>query len=317
MHRPAPPTARQVGAEVACLTLTSAAKVPMVESYLSRWEACLTPPLSLTHTTSRLEAAPRPSQQRRNWRPMRPKPLMATRIFLAETVTCLLPARACRRETGASAAAAVGGVSAGGRAGAHIHRPCTRPFQLVVRATNGLLRADWIAAGRRVACVWQWQGIGRATPRAATHSGGGGSHAAVEIGLGACQQHVVGLHAGELAEAGLQAGGGRVRWDRRPAPPRRGWRRKAAIFGMCWCDPKAERRALGLQAPAAGGRGSQRLQAPLQSRPRAAASTNCLDVQFWVAGHCGGWLRAAHCRGLTLRAATGAFTADRAAAMLG
>jgi hypothetical protein len=88
-------------------TLTSALKVPMVESYLSRWEACLTPPESLTATTSRLELAPRPSQQRRNWRPMRPKPLMATRIFLADTVTCLLPAADCRGGGGRRAGGAL------------------------------------------------------------------------------------------------------------------------------------------------------------------------------------------------------------------
>lgn len=98
------------------LTLTSAAKVPMVESYLSRWLACLTPPESLTHTTSRLVLV-RPSTQRRNWRPMRPKPLMATRIFLADTVTCLLPVeRTCGRRGGGGRGAGRGVGARGERA---------------------------------------------------------------------------------------------------------------------------------------------------------------------------------------------------------
>mmetsp|Transcript_37613 Transcript_37613/g.118591 ORF Transcript_37613/g.118591 Transcript_37613/m.118591 type:complete len:201 (-) Transcript_37613:96-698(-) len=70
-------------------TLTSAAKVPSMESYLRRWDACLTPPESLMHTTSSSEFS-RPCQQRRKLRPMRPKPLMATRSLAS--VTCLEPA---------------------------------------------------------------------------------------------------------------------------------------------------------------------------------------------------------------------------------
>mmetsp|Transcript_303 Transcript_303/g.760 ORF Transcript_303/g.760 Transcript_303/m.760 type:complete len:220 (+) Transcript_303:1082-1741(+) len=61
-------------------TFTSALKVPRVESYFSRWLACFTPPESLMATTSSRESL-RPSQQRRKLRPMRPKPLMATRTF--------------------------------------------------------------------------------------------------------------------------------------------------------------------------------------------------------------------------------------------
>mmetsp|Transcript_6293 Transcript_6293/g.16236 ORF Transcript_6293/g.16236 Transcript_6293/m.16236 type:complete len:215 (+) Transcript_6293:1126-1770(+) len=63
---------------------TSASKVPSMESYLSRCEACLTPPLSLTATTSKSDFS-RPSRHLRKFLPMRPNPLMATRT-LAEVV---------------------------------------------------------------------------------------------------------------------------------------------------------------------------------------------------------------------------------------
>mmetsp|Transcript_4810 Transcript_4810/g.30513 ORF Transcript_4810/g.30513 Transcript_4810/m.30513 type:complete len:261 (+) Transcript_4810:4479-5261(+) len=67
---------------------TSALKVPSMESYLSRWEACLTPPESLMVVTSRREFS-RPCQHLKKLRPIRPNPLMAT-LILAE-VTFLAP----------------------------------------------------------------------------------------------------------------------------------------------------------------------------------------------------------------------------------
>ena len=75
-------------------SLTSAAKVPKMVSYLSRWLACLTPPESFNATTSRREFS-RWCQQRRKLRPIRPKPLMPTLIFFSETVTFLLPVVPC------------------------------------------------------------------------------------------------------------------------------------------------------------------------------------------------------------------------------
>jgi hypothetical protein len=79
---------RAAGALAGRRTLTSAAKVPKVESYLRRCDACLGPPESLMQTTSRSES-PRPCKQRRNWRPMRPKPLIATLSFFSDVVACL------------------------------------------------------------------------------------------------------------------------------------------------------------------------------------------------------------------------------------
>jgi len=65
--------------------LTSALNTPSVESYLSRCDACFTPPLSLMATTSsRLFS--RPIRHRRKLRPMRPKPLIATFIFFCSAV---------------------------------------------------------------------------------------------------------------------------------------------------------------------------------------------------------------------------------------
>eukprot|EP00955_Chlamydomonas_euryale_P067873 359956-Chlamydomonas_euryale.AAC.1 len=78
-------------------TLTSALKVPRMESYLSRCDACLTPPESFTHTTSSIELE-RPSQQRRKLRPMRPKPLMATFSFFSARTS--MRTAACRDEEG-------------------------------------------------------------------------------------------------------------------------------------------------------------------------------------------------------------------------
>ena len=57
---------------VSSTIFTSASKVPRMESYLTRWLACLTPPESLMATTSRLEDS-RPCQQRRKLRPVRLK----------------------------------------------------------------------------------------------------------------------------------------------------------------------------------------------------------------------------------------------------
>ena len=54
--------------------LTSASKVPRMESYLTRWDACLTPPESLMATTSRPDSA-RPCQQRRKLRPVGGEPV--------------------------------------------------------------------------------------------------------------------------------------------------------------------------------------------------------------------------------------------------
>lgn len=82
---------------------TSALKVPSMESYLSKWDACkfhqmskmcstrrvhkvyyiltfLTPPLSLSTTTSRGESL-RPCQHLRKFLPILPKPLIATFSF--------------------------------------------------------------------------------------------------------------------------------------------------------------------------------------------------------------------------------------------
>uniref|UniRef100_A0A7C9DU98 Uncharacterized protein n=1 Tax=Opuntia streptacantha TaxID=393608 RepID=A0A7C9DU98_OPUST len=63
---------------------TSALKVPKIESYFSKCDAFLTPPLSLTTTTSRGESL-RPCQHLRKFLPMRPNPLIAT--FNLATVT--------------------------------------------------------------------------------------------------------------------------------------------------------------------------------------------------------------------------------------
>uniref|UniRef100_A0A7C8ZUN5 Uncharacterized protein n=1 Tax=Opuntia streptacantha TaxID=393608 RepID=A0A7C8ZUN5_OPUST len=57
--------------------LTSALKVPRIESYLSKCAAFLTPPLSLTTTTSSGEFW-RPCQHLRKFLPIRPNPLIAT-----------------------------------------------------------------------------------------------------------------------------------------------------------------------------------------------------------------------------------------------
>ena len=56
---------------------TSASKVPRTESYLTKWDACFTPPESLMATTSSMDFS-RPCQHRKKLRPIRPKPLMAT-----------------------------------------------------------------------------------------------------------------------------------------------------------------------------------------------------------------------------------------------
>ena len=54
---------------VSSTIFTSASKVPRMESYFTRWDACLTPPESLIATTSRPDSA-RPCQQRRKLRPV-------------------------------------------------------------------------------------------------------------------------------------------------------------------------------------------------------------------------------------------------------
>jgi len=60
--------------------LTSAAKMPRVESYLRRCEACLTPPVSLMAMTSRGESL-RPCQHLKKFLPILPNPFMATFNF--------------------------------------------------------------------------------------------------------------------------------------------------------------------------------------------------------------------------------------------
>ncbi len=70
-------------------TFTSASKVPSMESYFRRWDACLTPPVSLITTTSKGESF-LPCQQRMKFLPIRPKPLIATLIF-ASTIAFFCP----------------------------------------------------------------------------------------------------------------------------------------------------------------------------------------------------------------------------------
>uniref|UniRef100_A0A6N2M8K3 Uncharacterized protein n=1 Tax=Salix viminalis TaxID=40686 RepID=A0A6N2M8K3_SALVM len=60
--------------------LTSASKMPRVESYLRRCEACLTPPVSLMAMTSRGESL-RPCQHLKKFLPILPNPFMATFSF--------------------------------------------------------------------------------------------------------------------------------------------------------------------------------------------------------------------------------------------
>uniref|UniRef100_A0A7C9DZ09 Uncharacterized protein n=1 Tax=Opuntia streptacantha TaxID=393608 RepID=A0A7C9DZ09_OPUST len=72
---------------------TSASKVPRVESYLRRWEACLTPPVSLMTTTSRGDSF-LPCQHLRKFLPILPNPLIATLSCALTTPFCprlLLP----------------------------------------------------------------------------------------------------------------------------------------------------------------------------------------------------------------------------------
>lgn len=70
--------------------LTSASKIPRVESYLRRWEACLIPPVSLMTTTSRGESF-LPCQHLKKFLPILPKPLMATFTFISTTPLVFLP----------------------------------------------------------------------------------------------------------------------------------------------------------------------------------------------------------------------------------
>mmetsp|Transcript_4948 Transcript_4948/g.14803 ORF Transcript_4948/g.14803 Transcript_4948/m.14803 type:complete len:391 (-) Transcript_4948:157-1329(-) len=67
----------------------SASNVPSIESYFRRWDACFTPPLSLTATTSRSEFS-LPSRHLKKLRPILPKPLIAT--FTLALVTWREPA---------------------------------------------------------------------------------------------------------------------------------------------------------------------------------------------------------------------------------
>lgn len=69
--------------------LTSASKIPRVESYLRRCEACLTPPVSLMAMMSRGESL-RPCQHLKKFLPIRPNPLMAT-LSLASVTPFLYP----------------------------------------------------------------------------------------------------------------------------------------------------------------------------------------------------------------------------------
>merc|ERR1740138_732284 len=64
--------------ETIWMILTSASNVPKTESYLTKCEACLTPPESLMATTSSKASLPLPCQHLKKLRPIRPKPLMAT-----------------------------------------------------------------------------------------------------------------------------------------------------------------------------------------------------------------------------------------------
>ena len=64
--------------------LTSASKVPRMESYLRRWEACLTPPVSLTTMTSKGESF-LPCQHLKKFLPILPNPFMATFSFASVT----------------------------------------------------------------------------------------------------------------------------------------------------------------------------------------------------------------------------------------
>mmetsp|Transcript_2043 Transcript_2043/g.4924 ORF Transcript_2043/g.4924 Transcript_2043/m.4924 type:complete len:264 (-) Transcript_2043:111-902(-) len=76
---------------------TSASNVPRMESYLSRCDACLTPPLSLIAMSSSPEVL-RLSRQRTKLRPIRPKPLIATRIFIEACAALPLEAPSVRAE---------------------------------------------------------------------------------------------------------------------------------------------------------------------------------------------------------------------------
>lgn len=69
--------------------LTSASKMPRVESYLRRWEACLTPPESLMAMTSSGESF-LPCQHLKKFLPILPNPLMATFNFASTTLLLLL-----------------------------------------------------------------------------------------------------------------------------------------------------------------------------------------------------------------------------------
>lgn len=69
--------------------LTSASKMPKVESYLRRWEACFTPPVSLIAITSNGESF-RPCQHLKKFLPILPNPFIATFNF-ASTTPLLFP----------------------------------------------------------------------------------------------------------------------------------------------------------------------------------------------------------------------------------
>mmetsp|Transcript_8089 Transcript_8089/g.18341 ORF Transcript_8089/g.18341 Transcript_8089/m.18341 type:complete len:342 (+) Transcript_8089:276-1301(+) len=78
--------------------LISASNVPRSESYLSRCTAGLTPPDWLTATISRFVLSPRECRQRTKLRPMRPKPLIATRSFIEACAPLPLEAPSVRAE---------------------------------------------------------------------------------------------------------------------------------------------------------------------------------------------------------------------------
>src|SRR5207244_3480048 len=76
-------------------TVTSPAKGPSSESYLSRCAIVATSPRSLKATSSK--SVSRSSDARKKLRPMRPKPLMPTRVFAMATDSSQRSARGSRR----------------------------------------------------------------------------------------------------------------------------------------------------------------------------------------------------------------------------
>lgn len=168
-------------------------------------------------TTSRLDS-PRPCWQRRNWRPMRPKPLMATLSFFSAVASTLLALQRVCRARARRWSAPADAMRRRGRATAKAHAESRRTVRIVASLCAARLRVG--RARRRAARCYYAAGAARVFDREPVdaHSGAQEPNSAAVRAISALVARCEG-RGGRAAQRARRAG----ETERSPpelAPPR-------------------------------------------------------------------------------------------------